>query len=188
MTVKDKVGIYIYLSKPTKKDVDNYLEKHYHTKMVKSRFFEEAARAYLDNQHTHIDPYINKPRSRLKQIIDGLISVDLYNEVPLEQLKEIIIKDVGADDRTIEKYMGKWTQIRILDPDDNKKTLERYERHVQVRGKSKEKPGLLFEIGFLKENHDPDYLRGLTKFDLNWDAVDPSWRPKEILEARINES
>ena len=187
MTVRGKVGMYVYVSESTRKDVDAYLEKHYHTKMAKSSFIEEAIKAQLRNNHTHIDPYL-KSGSKIKQITEAIIASEFVTEIPLEKLREIIVKNLGwGDERTIEKYMGKWTKIRIPDPDDRSKILQRYERHIQVRKKKGDKTGLLFEIGLLNEVPSENF-RGIFNLRLNWEVVDQSWWPKEILEGPKNES
>lgn len=183
MSVIGKERVQFYLSASVQKDVERYLSEHYPSLNVRSAFFEEAIKSYLDHAHTHTKSYLKEPWSRTERIILAIRDEDLHKEIPFLLLRRTITKTVGEDPRTLSKYMGEWDEIRVTYPDDPSEVMIRYIRHAQKRGEKKKPPiGLLFERGFLNEGIIDDGLRGISRFGINWEAVDLSLRPKSLKE------
>lgn len=187
MGVSGKIKVQFYMSKSASDSVEKYLFEHYPGMNIKSSFFEEAIRSYISGNHTHKNIHIKEPRSRTEKIVSAMGKDSYDKEIAPEQLREVIRANVGEDERTIEKYMGKWAQTRIQNPEDHGKVTIRYQRYVPRREKRKIPTGLLFEIGFLKESSNPDIV-GMSLFQIDWRAVDSSLWPKYIKERLGNES
>lgn len=183
MSVRGKVKVQFYLSKSVHEAVERYITEHYPSLNVRSAFFEDAIRNYLEYSHTHKKSYLKQPWSRIDRIIRAIRDDGYDREIDLSHLRKLIIREIGEDARTIAKYMGEWDEVRVPDSLDPSNPLIRYVRHVQKRKESK-KPviGVLFERGFLDEGINDEGLRGINRFGINWKAVDEFLRPKSLKE------